>query len=237
MRCLTSVLVRDLTIPPRYAGTGPPRALPQASRTSSWALPLQVKRRAAAPLSRRAARLCPVTTASAPRPRRAAVLVAAAVSALTLTGCSLNSPTTTLMRYAPADGVEIDGEDLVVRDLLVVSKGDGSPAVVSGSLVNRGDEALTVTVTANGETLSQEITVDPNGRTRLDGVSPDGSQGERLVLPALDSPAGQSVEIRLSTGSETLSARAPVLLPRGPYEQFADDAGGTVEPHAESDDH
>jgi hypothetical protein len=164
------------------------------------------------------------------------VLVAAAVSALTLTGCSLNSPTTTLLRYAPADGVEIDGEDLLVRDLLVVSKGDGSPAVVSGSLVNRGDEPLTVSLTANGEPISQEVTVDPNGRARLDGVAPDGSQGERLVLPALESPAGQSVEIRLSTGSETLSAMAPVLLPQGPYEGFADDAGGTVEPDAESED-
>lgn len=205
-------------------------------RAGAQGLSPQVTRRAAALPPRVAARLCPVTTASAPRPRRAAVLVAAAVSALTLTGCSLNSPTTTLLRYAPADGVEIDGEDLLVRDLLVVSKGDGSPAVVSGSLVNRGDEPLTVSLTANGEPISQEVTVDPNGRARLDGVAPDGSQGERLVLPALESPAGQSVEIRLSTGSETLSAMAPVLLPQGPYEGFADDAGGTVEPDAESED-
>lgn len=175
-----------------------------------------------------------MTTASAPRPRRAAVLVAAALSALTLTGCSLNSPTTTLLRYAPADGVEVDGDDLWVRDLLVVSNGNGAPAVISGSLANRTPEPMTVTVLAEGETLSPEIEIEPLGTARLDGGGPDGT-GERLVLPALEGPAGRSVEVRLSTGNETLAAMAPVLLPHGPYEQFADDAGGTVAPHPESD--
>lgn len=177
-----------------------------------------------------------MTTATASRPRRAAVLVATALSAVALTGCSLNSPATTLLRYAPADGVEIDGQGLDVRDLLVVSQGNGAPAVVSGSLVNQTSEPMTVSITANGEALSQEVTVDPHGHARLDGVGADGSEGERLVLPALDTPAGQSVEIRIDTGSETLSANAPVLLPSGPYEQFADDAGGTVEPHPTSED-
>lgn len=177
-----------------------------------------------------------MTTASASRPRRAAVLVASALSALALTGCSLNSPATTLLEYAPADGVGIDGEGLDVRDLLVVSHGNGAPAVVSGSLINQTSEPMTVSVTANGEALTQEITVDPNGRARLDGVAADGTEGERLVLPALDTPAGESVEIRISTGTETLSANAPVLLPHGPYEQYADDAGGTVEPLPDAED-
>lgn len=177
-----------------------------------------------------------MTTATASRPRRAAALAAAALSAMALTGCSLNSPATTLLSYAPADGVELDGESLDVRDLLVVSHGNGAPAVVSGSLINTSSEPLEVSVSVNGEPLSPEVTVDPNGRARLDGVGPDGSEGERLVLPALDSPAGQSVEVRLSTGAETLSATAPVLLPQGVYEQFADDAGGTVEPLPETED-
>lgn len=177
-----------------------------------------------------------MTTATASRPRRAAALVAAGLSALALTGCSLNSPATTLLHYAPADGIELDGQGLDVRDLLVVSQGNGSPAVVSGSLINQTDEPMTVTVEANGQALSPEITVDPHGTARLDGISADGSEGERLILPALDTPAGQSISIRISTGGETLSANAPVLLPHGPYEQFADDAGGTVEPHPTSED-
>lgn len=176
-----------------------------------------------------------MTTAPASRARRrAAQLTAAALCALTLSGCSVNSPTTTLLRYSPADGVEIDGESAVVRDLLVVSQGNGAPAVVSGSVVNRTDEPLTLSVTANGESLSPEITVEPRATARLDGVGADGAQGERLVLPALDTPAGQAIEVRIAAGSETLAAKAPVLLPQGQYEQFADEAGGTVAPHDEA---
>ena len=179
-----------------------------------------------------------ITARSSSTRRRATILTAAAVGALALSGCQVTNPTTTMERYAPADGVELDGEALDVRDLLIVSQGDGAPAVVSGSLINSGTEPLTVTVTVNGEELSPEVTVEPGSSVRLDG-GPDGSQGERLVLPALDSPAGQSVQVRISaSGEDSLAANAPVLLPRGHYEQYADDAGGTVEPPAEdSGDH
>lgn len=177
-----------------------------------------------------------MTTASSLRSRRSAALVTAALSALALSGCALNSPTTTLLPYAPADGVEVDGEVMDVRDLLVVSHGSGAPAVVSGSVINQSEEPITLTVTANGEALSPEIEVGPRSTVRLDGTAADGTEGERLVLPALDSAAGQSIEVRISSGGETLTANAPVLLPHGPYERFADDAGGTVEPHPTSED-
>jgi hypothetical protein len=171
-----------------------------------------------------------VTTAAAARTRRATLLTAAALGLLGLSGCQLNSPVTTTMQYAPADGVQTDGESLLVRDLLVVSNGNGAPAVVSASLINRTAEPLTVTVSVDGQPLEQEITVDPRSRARLDGTAADGTPGDPLVLEALESPAGQSVQVRLDTGEETLSALTPVLLPRGAYERFADDAGGTAPP-------
>ena len=180
-----------------------------------------------------------ITARSSRTRRRATVLTAAAVGALVLSGCQVSSPTTTMLRYAPADGVEVDGETLDVRDLLVVSQGDGAPAVVSGALVNSGTEPVTATVSVAGQELSPQVTVEPGAAVRLDGTSADGSQGERLVLPALDSPAGQYVEVRIAAeGQDTLTADAPVLLPQGPYEQYADAAGGTVEPPAtEESDH
>ncbi|GGK76971.1 hypothetical protein GCM10011509_26980 [Ornithinimicrobium pekingense] len=187
--------------------------------------------------STRPARLCPVITARSSRTRRrATTLTAAVVGALALSGCQVTNPTTTMLRYAPADGVELDGDALDVRDLFLVSQGGGAPAVVSGSLVNSGTEPLTVTVSVAGEELSPQVTVEPGSYVRLDGVQPDGTEGERMVVPALDSPAGQSVEVRISaSGEDTLATNAPVLLPRGPYEQFADDAGGTVEPRETED--
>lgn len=178
-----------------------------------------------------------MTTAPASRARRrAALLAAAASSTLLLSGCLVNSPTTTQIRYAPADGVEIDGTSIDVRDLLVVSHGNGSPGVVLGSVVNQTSEEVTVTVSAGGTTLSPEVTIGPNSHARLDGTAPGEDDGERVSIPSLETPAGQSVEISLSTGTETVSANAPVLLPAHHYEQFADEAGGTVEPRATGDD-
>ncbi|WP_162802919.1 hypothetical protein [Ornithinimicrobium avium] len=171
-------------------------------------------------------------TARASRQRRsAALLVAVATGSLALAGCEVASPVSTMIDYAPADGIQLDGPSLDVRDLLVVSHGNGSPAVVSGSLINSGTEPLTVTVSVAGQQLDAEVTVDPGASVRLDGVQPDGSEVDPVTVPALEAPAGQSVEVRLTTGEETLAGNAPVLLPHGPYEQFADQAGGTVAPH------
>lgn len=182
-----------------------------------------------------------MTTAPTSRNRRSAALLATVgLAGLALTGCSLSSPTTTTLRYAPADGVELDGTTIEVRDLLVVSHGNGAPAVVSGSVINQTAEPVTVTVTAAGTALTPDVEVPANGVIRLDGTAPDGTPGEPLSLPTLETPAGQSVELRLSTGTETLSTSAPVLLPQGQYADFADDAGGTVAPpeeHGEGEDH
>ena len=179
-----------------------------------------------------------MTTAPSPRPRRSAVLLtAAAVGAVALSGCSTTNPTTTLLRYAPSDGVEMDGESIDVRNLLVVSQGDGAPGVVSGSVVNSGTESATLTVTVDGQEATPEVTVEPGQAVRLDGAQADGSEGERLTVDGVDVPAGRVVEVRVQGGGETLAADAPVLLPQGPYEDYADDAGGTVEPpQADEDD-
>ncbi|QFG69537.1 hypothetical protein [Ornithinimicrobium pratense] len=170
-----------------------------------------------------------MTTAPASRARRRAAVLTAAFAALGLSACSLTSPTTSMIRYSPADGVEIDGESVDVRNLLVISHGEGAPGVVLGSVSNRTAEPVTVTITAAGNDLSPQVEIDPGGVVRLDGYTTEGP-GEPVTIPAVDGPSGQGMEIRIVTTGETLTAHAPVLLPQGPYEQFADDAGGTVEP-------
>lgn len=176
-----------------------------------------------------------ITALASPARRRVALLAAAAASALALSGCQVSSPQTLSLRYAPADGVEVDGESFHVRDLLLVSHGNGAPAVISGSVINITSDELEVVVVVDGETVDPAVTVAPWTSVRLDGTAADGTPGERMILPVLESPAGMSVEVRLRAGDETLAANAPVLLPHGPYEQFADDAGGEVPPHPEAD--
>lgn len=168
-------------------------------------------------------------TAISPRARRAVTLAATAAATLSLSACMVTNPQSTTLRYAPADGVEVDGDQLVARDLLLVSHGNGAPAVVSGTLVNRGTEAMDVTVSVLGEQVS-EVSIAPRSSVRLDGGGPDGD-GERTRIEALEAPAGQHVELRIVGGNDTLTAQAPILLPHGTYEKFADDAGGEVEDH------
>ena len=175
-------------------------------------------------------------TVASSRRRRAPLLTAVAAAGLVLTACN---PLTTTLSYAPADGVEMDGSTLVARDVLVVSQGGGAPGVLVGTLVNQGDEPQTVSVSVAGQQVG-EVTVEPRSAARLDGVSlEDGSDGSRTTVDAVEARAGEHVEVRLQSGSDTLSANAPVLLPHGSYAHFADDAGGTVEPHPqdESADH
>ncbi|MFX0538860.1 hypothetical protein ACQBAT_12785 [Ornithinimicrobium sp. Y1847] len=164
------------------------------------------------------------------RPARAALVGGVAAATLALSGCMVNSPQTTMLRYNPGDGVELDGTAIDARDVLVVSHGEGGPGVVSGTLINSGTEPVTVTVAVGGEDAG-EVTVEPGSIYRLDGVSADGSQGERTTVSAVDTAPGEQVEVRFQANGETLSASVPVLLPHGHYEGFADDAGGTVAPH------
>lgn len=168
-------------------------------------------------------------TAASSRTRRATLLGVLAAGSLVLSACAVTNPQTTLLRYTPGDGIDMDGTDLDARDVLVVSHGAGAPGVVSGTLVNSGSEPLTVTVMVAGAEAG-EVTVEPGASARLDGVAADGTEGERTKVEAIESAAGQSVEVRLQGGGETLAANVPVLLPQGPYADFADDAGGTVEP-------
>lgn len=171
-------------------------------------------------------------TASTRRTRRATTLAALAAATLVVSGCMVSSPQTTMLNYAPADGVEMDGSDLVARDVLVVSHGNGAPGVVSGTLVNQGTEPLTVTITVAGQPAG-EVTIEPGTSVRLDGGTEGGT---RTTLESVEGPAGEGVEVRLSGGADTLAATAPVLLPQGPYADFADDAGGTVEPRPEAEE-
>lgn len=157
----------------------------------------------------------------ASRPRRLAATGLALAAALTLSACQMSSPVTTDMVYDPADGVSLDAGDVAVRDLLVVSEGDGAPGVVSGQVVNNSAESTEVTLSASvdGQIVALEptVTVEPGTSVRLDGGGPDGS-GTPVVIPSVAARPGGIVEITLQTSlGAGDSGLAPVLLPEGYY--------------------
>lgn len=155
------------------------------------------------------------------RPRRLAAAGLALAAALSLGACQMSSPVTTDMTYDPADGVSLDAGDVAVRDLLVVSEGDGAPGVVSGQVVNNTGEDVEVTLTASVDgqvqPLQPTVSLAPGTSTRLDGQG-SGASGTPVTIPAVATHPGGIVEITVQTSrGEADSGLAPVMLPEGYY--------------------
>lgn len=159
----------------------------------------------------------------APRPRRLVAPGLALAAALTLSACQISSPVTTDMGYDPADGVSVDAGDVAVRDLLVVSEGDGAPGVVSGLVVNNADEpaevTLSVAVDGQVQALTPTVTVEPGQALRLAG----GAESDTPVsIPSVPSAAGSNLEVMVQTSlGEAERGLAPVMLPTSYYSDLA----------------
>ena len=67
------------------------------------------------------------------------------VAVLALSGCQLESPIQTNVPYQPADGVAVDLGDVQVRDLVIVTDAKGGVGTLSGLVVNKSAEPVTVT--------------------------------------------------------------------------------------------
>lgn len=150
---------------------------------------------------------------------------------MTLSACQLASPMTTDEPYDPADGVSVDLGEVQVRDLLVVSEGNGSSGAVSGLVVNRGSEPVTVQLTTQADgPLEPPVEVGPSQTARLDGKGGDG--GAAVQLPAVEGAPGGTLAIQVGVqGGDATQVTVPVLEPTGPYaEHVGDDAATTTSP-------
>jgi len=155
------------------------------------------------------------------RPRFAALLVAASAG-LVLSGCSFFSPDTSLEPYAPAEGLQTELGDLMVRNMLVVSEGGGEPGLLIGALVNRGEDDVTVGVEVGGTTA--EIGV-PAGSSVSIGAAvepPDGerpmARSETVEVDEVGPAAGDVIELTVTdSAAGSVVLQVPVQLPDGPY--------------------
>ena len=155
------------------------------------------------------------------RPRFAALLVAASAG-LMLSGCSFFAPTTSLEPYAPAEGLQTDLGEVMVRNMLVVSEGGGEPGLLVGALVNRGEEDVTVGVEVGGTTAEIEV---PAGASVTIGAAvepPDDGQpttlSETVEVDEVGPAAGDVIELTVTdSAAGSVVLQVPVQLPDGPY--------------------
>ncbi len=171
-------------------------------------------------------------TSTSSRPgRRAVAPVAATVAAgLLLGGCSFTSRDVTLEPYAPSDGLQVDLGEVLVRNVLVVSEGDGAPGVVSGALVNRGEEDAVVLVEV-GPTID-EVDVAAGATVFLSGYdsSFEGGDSVQVVVESVDPIAGGVIPITFSDPvADSATLEVPILLPEGPYAEITPPAGTSAD--------
>ncbi|QOR71421.1 hypothetical protein IM660_03735 [Ruania alkalisoli] len=148
------------------------------------------------------------------------LVAALTLAAATAVGVGACSPITTMQSYAPSDGVqgELEGGDVrvLVENLMVLSAEEGAPGTVLGALVNRGAEAVEVTLSNAEVTGGIQLTVEADSTLLL---SPDH---EDVVFPAVPVPPGAVLELQVST-EQTGSITLPVPVLNGdipPYGEY-----------------
>ena len=163
------------------------------------------------------------------------VLAAAALAgALALSGCQVMSPIQTNVPYQPADGVAVDLGDVQIRDLVVIAGAKGEVGTLSGLVVNKGTESVTVTFAAGTGGSSAQADIPAGTATRLSGV--EGATP--VTLPGIAAAPGGIVKVTVSTpaaGAPEVSV--PVLLPTGYYSTITPPPVPTTTTAARPDDH
>lgn len=151
--------------------------------------------------------------------RIASSLALAAALALGATGCSLIAPQGTQEPYAPSDGIDVNVEDIAVRNLMLIADASGENFNVVFTGVNNTTSEAIVRMTFVGDSTeaSTDFVLAPGLSAFGD---PEGELSPQLVsLPGV--AAGSSVEayFESSSGGEA-KYKVPVL--DGTLEEYKD---------------
>lgn len=176
-----------------------------------------------------------MTTTSLRLTRRRVAAVAAVAAVPLLSACSTLSPAQTAAPYSASDGSRVQLGQLEGANLLVVGSAKGSAGVLSGALVNKGNDDLQVAVSTQGAPTPMTITVPGHGMVKLVAdatTSTAGSVGSATVLvPSLAQPPGSFVTVQLATraGGQT-QVQVPILLPQHEYASITPAPSATESP-------
>ncbi|MFF0904701.1 UNVERIFIED_CONTAM: hypothetical protein RF653_13570 [Kocuria sp. CPCC 205316] len=134
--------------------------------------------------------------------RRAGLSAAAAAALLTTAGCAYINPPATTMVYSAADGIVEQVGDVKLANVLIVATGAEEEGRVLGTLSNRGQEDVTLTMDVDGATA--EVQIPAGGSVELD-------QAEPVLVDRAGADPGLMVETEFTAGGESLTERVPVL--------------------------
>jgi hypothetical protein len=149
---------------------------------------------------------------------------AAVVAALPLlSACATFSPATTMVPYDASDGRSIELGSLLGQNLVVVGSEKGGAAVLSGALINTGQEPVTVAISSEGAPTPVTIDVPAKRIVALtaDGTAPTAGSvdsGATVLVPSLSQPPGAVVTMQFATrAGGQVQVQLPVLPPQHEY--------------------
>ncbi|SJN10250.1 hypothetical protein FM113_08630 [Leucobacter sp. 7(1)] len=152
--------------------------------------------------------------------RIASSIAIAAALALGATGCSLIAPQGTLEHYAPSDGVEVNLENVDVRNIMLIADKSGENFNVVFGAVNLSEAPQDIAINFMGEGTQQaraEFTV-PTGNTLFG--NPAGAEAPVLVSIPGAKPGATVDAYFQQAGSDEVHHRIPVL--DGTLEEYRD---------------
>ncbi|MDG2496889.1 MAG: hypothetical protein P8M68_01750 [Aquiluna sp.] len=139
--------------------------------------------------------------------KKLTALLASVLTIVALSGCSLSRDVASLDPYAPSDGVLMDIGDLKARNFLLI-KGTGSEALLIGSIVNSGLEAMTAGIQILDEAGSRTTyQFEIAAKEKLD-LGYGGNDGIILTIP--ERPGSMHM-IYFTDGLNPVELMVPVL--------------------------
>lgn len=144
------------------------------------------------------------------KPRLIASVALGAVVLLGTSGCAMISTQATTISYSPGDGANVpDSGPLQVRNVVVVSEGDGAAGNLVAAIVNDTDRAETLNIEFGEGSAAQTTTVRVPARTT---VSLGSEEEPPLPLEKVPGAAGSTIPMYFQSGdAEGVLQQVPVL--------------------------
>ena len=138
------------------------------------------------------------------RVRRAAAAGVIALAMLGTAGCSAVNEQATTREYSPSDGIVENVSDLQLRNLLVVSNGNGAPGRLIGTILNDSADAQEFTLAVGGSTMEWNL---PAGGKVVFEDEPE----DKVLIEAVEVAAGTGIDGQLRLGGEETGLNIPVV--------------------------
>lgn len=140
--------------------------------------------------------------------RRSLTGSATVVGAIVLCGCSFTNPAGTTMNNSVTDGTNAAGEDLRIRNMLIVADTDHERGRVLGTIINDSQEDMTVSIDVAGE--SADVFIAEQGSRQLE-------EGEPLIFDRAGARPGSMATVTLDSPGHSLTVLIPVVDDTLPY--------------------